>query len=98
MGAMTGVIRFIIVLIVSFGISVPLGTWRAISKKFSISWFAAIHLAVPIIYYFRVSNDFPYWTIPAFVAASLLGQVAGGSLKGRLGISRSSFHTQIKGE
>lgn len=45
-----------------------------------VSWFVSIHLAVPLIYFLRVSEVLAYWTIPTFVAAALLGQLSGGSL------------------
>lgn len=71
------VIELIIVLLVSVGLNIPLGMWRARTKKYSLSWFISIHLAVPLIYLLRVSTGLAYWTIPIFVASSLFGQLTG---------------------
>lgn len=77
---MAKVTSLIVVLLVAFGLNIPLGIWRAGVKKFSLSWFISIHLAVPLIYFLRVSEGLAYWTIPIFIAAALLGQFTGGSL------------------
>ena len=76
---MAKVIGMIVVLLASFGLNIPLGIWRAGVKKFSLSWFISIHLAVPLIYFLRVSEGLPYWTIPIFITAALLGQFSGSS-------------------
>jgi len=71
---------FVVVALVSFGFNIPLGLWRATTKKFSLSWFISIHLAVPMIYFLRVSQGLAYWTIPFFFATAIFGQITGGRL------------------
>lgn len=80
MDVLTLVTGFVVVALVSFALNIPLGLWRATTKKFSLSWFISIHLAVPLIYFLRVSQGLAYWTIPFFFAFAIFGQIAGGCL------------------
>ncbi len=80
MDMLSVVIGFMVVALISFGLNIPLGLWRATTKKFSLSWFISIHTAVPLIYYLRVSQGLNYWTIPFFFALAILGQIAGGRI------------------
>lgn len=65
-------------MIISFGLNVYLGIWRIKAKKFSLKWFIAIHITMPLIYMLRVSEGLGYWSIPLFVASAVLGQLVGG--------------------
>lgn len=57
--------------------NVPLGIWREHTKKFSPSWFAAVHAAVPFIAVLRKSVLMPKSAMAFTIAASILGQVIG---------------------
>ncbi|KAK9124314.1 hypothetical protein Sjap_013916 [Stephania japonica] len=57
--------------------NVPLGIWREHTKKFSPSWFVAVHAAVPIIAMLRKSVLMPKAAMAFTIAASILGQVIG---------------------
>lgn len=57
--------------------NVPLGIWREHTKKFSPSWFVAIHAAVPFIAMLRKSVLMPKTAMAFTIAASVLGQVIG---------------------
>ena len=57
--------------------NVPLGIWREHTKKFSPSWFAAVHAAVPFIAMLRKSVLMPKSAMAFTIAASILGQVIG---------------------
>lgn len=57
--------------------NVPLGIWREHTKKFSPSWFAAVHAAVPFIAMLRKSVLMPKTAMAFTIAASVLGQVIG---------------------
>ncbi|XP_054788481.1 uncharacterized protein LOC129294280 [Prosopis cineraria] len=57
--------------------NVPLGVWREHTKKFSPSWFAAVHAAVPFIAMLRKSVLMPKSAMAFTIAASVLGQVIG---------------------
>uniref|UniRef100_A0A2P2ILI4 Uncharacterized protein MANES_10G044300 n=1 Tax=Rhizophora mucronata TaxID=61149 RepID=A0A2P2ILI4_RHIMU len=57
--------------------NVPLGIWREHTEKFSPSWFAAVHAAVPFIAMIRKSVLMPKSAMAFTIAASVLGQVIG---------------------
>ncbi|KAL4575175.1 hypothetical protein LXL04_022017 [Taraxacum kok-saghyz] len=57
--------------------NVPLGIWREHTKKFSPSWFVAVHAAVPFIAMLRKSVLMPKSAMAFTIAASVLGQVIG---------------------
>ncbi|KAF8397653.1 hypothetical protein HHK36_016573 [Tetracentron sinense] len=57
--------------------NVPLGIWREHTQKFSPSWFAAVHAAVPFIAMLRKSVVMPKTAMAFTIAASVLGQVIG---------------------
>lgn len=66
-------------------LNVPMGYWRSMVKKFSVQWFLAVHLAVPIIYLLRMKSGLGYGYIPALVICAIVGQVIGGKLPGQVG-------------
>lgn len=57
--------------------NVPLGIWREHTEKFSPSWFAAVHAAVPFIAMLRKTVLMPKSAMAFTIAASVLGQVIG---------------------
>lgn len=57
--------------------NVPLGIWREHTQKFSLSWFIAVHAAVPFIAMLRKSVLMPKTAMAFTIAASILGQVVG---------------------
>ncbi|CAN1237820.1 hypothetical protein LINGRAPRIM_LOCUS1977 [Linum grandiflorum] len=57
--------------------NVPLGVWREHTEKFSLSWFTAVHAAVPFIGMLRKSILMPKSAMAFTIAASILGQVIG---------------------
>lgn len=85
------IMKLIIVELVSFGMNIPLGMWRVRTKKFSLGWFISLHLAVPLIYFLRVSQDLAYWTIPISIVSAVLGQLIGGWLNKKIGASEKFF-------
>ncbi|CAL5188395.1 unnamed protein product [Lathyrus oleraceus] len=58
-------------------LNVPLGMWKEHTLKFSLSWFAAVHAAVPFIAMLRKSVLMPKAAMALTIAASILGQVIG---------------------
>lgn len=58
-------------------LNVPLGVWKEHTVKFSLSWFAAVHAAVPFIAMLRKSVLMPKAAMALTIAASILGQVIG---------------------
>ncbi|KAJ7970424.1 Zinc finger B-box domain containing protein 1 isoform 1 [Quillaja saponaria] len=63
--------------ILGMAANVPLGIWREHTEKFSPSWFAAVHAAVPFIAMLRKSVLMPKSAMAFTIAASVLGQVIG---------------------
>lgn len=57
--------------------NVPLGVWKEHTEKFSVSWFVAIHAAVPFIAMLRKSVLMPKSAMALTIGASILGQVIG---------------------
>lgn len=57
--------------------NIPLGVWREHTKKFSLSWFTAVHAAVPFIAMLRKSVLLPKTAMALTIAGSILGQIIG---------------------
>ncbi|MBI5904849.1 MAG: hypothetical protein HZB86_04775 [Deltaproteobacteria bacterium] len=66
---------------VALVVNLPLGYAREGCRKFSLGWFACVHLSVPLIAYLRLDNHVSAWAIPAFLACAVLGQFAGGRIR-----------------
>ena len=66
-----------------FILNVPFGYWRAGVRKFSLAWFLAIHLPIPLIILLRIYSGlgFRLITFPVIIAAYFAGQFAGTRLK-----------------
>lgn len=62
------------------GVNVPFGYWRARVHRFSLAWFLAVHLPVPLVVALRVATGLGWRlsTFPIFVGAFCLGQWLGG--------------------
>jgi hypothetical protein len=67
-------------------INLPFGWWRGGVRKFSFSWFVAVHAPVPLVAGVRILSGLGWHlaTFPFFVAAYFLGQIAGARLRRRL--------------
>jgi hypothetical protein len=65
-----------------FLINLPFGWWRAGLRKFSPSWFVAIHAPIPFAIALRLISGlgFRWATLPLFVGAYFGGQFAGSRL------------------
>ncbi|XP_042003221.1 uncharacterized protein LOC121752296 [Salvia splendens] len=57
--------------------NIPLGVWREHTRKFSPSWFIAVHAAVPFIAMLRKSVLMPKTAMAITIAGSILGQIIG---------------------
>ena len=69
----------------TFVLNLPFGWWRSSLRKFSPSWFIAIHAPVPLIVALRYALGLPFrWiTLPLFVACYFGGQAVGARLRQR---------------
>ena len=61
-------------------LNVPMGYWRNAVRKYSVQWFLAIHLAVPLIFLVRVKAGLGLIYVPVLIVSALLGQLIGGRL------------------
>ncbi|XP_009798038.1 uncharacterized protein LOC107820392 [Nicotiana tabacum] len=69
--------KVLVIGVLCMAANVPLGIWREHTEKFSPSWFAAVHAAVPFIGILRKSVLMPKTAMAFTIAASVLGQVIG---------------------
>nr|XP_043613732.1 uncharacterized protein LOC122585668 [Erigeron canadensis] len=69
--------KVLVIGVIGMAANVPLGIWREHTKKFSPSWFAAVHAAVPFIGMLRKSVLMPKSAMAFVIASSVLGQVIG---------------------
>lgn len=60
--------------------NIPMGYLRSKTRKFSLPWFLAIHLAIPLIFFLRVKAGLGYDFIPELVLFAISGQILGGKL------------------
>jgi hypothetical protein len=70
--------RLLEVMVVVVLVTLPFGFWRAYTRKFSLRWFLAIHLPVPLVFLARFEAHLSYYFIPFTCTAFLVGQFAGG--------------------
>ncbi len=75
--------KLFLVLLVTFVLNLPFGAWRQGFRKFSLPWWLAIHLPIPLVIAFRIGLGIPYATVPLVIGAAVLGQWVGGRLKKR---------------
>jgi hypothetical protein len=75
-------LRLLIVAVIVFIINFPFGYWRDTVKKFSLYWFLAVHLPVPLVVLVRIYSNLGFQLIsyPVVVGAFFLGQYAGARL------------------
>jgi len=64
-------------------VNLPFGFWRQGTRKFSPSWFVAVHGPVPVVAGMRILAGV-HWelrTLPVLVGAYFTGQFLGGRLR-----------------
>lgn len=58
-------------------ITLPFGFYRSYTRRFSLRWFLAVHVPVPLVFLARVEAHLSYTFIPftclAFAVAQILG-------------------------
>ncbi|KAG8380478.1 hypothetical protein BUALT_Bualt06G0019500 [Buddleja alternifolia] len=69
--------KILVIGVLGMAMNIPLGIWREHTEKFSPSWFAAVHAAVPFIGMLRKCVLMPKTAMALTIAASILGQVIG---------------------
>ena len=71
--------KLFVIGIIVFLINLPCGYWRSKVKRFSVKWFLAIHISIPIVYSIRIYEGIG-WEVSSFivlVGAYFLGQFIG---------------------
>jgi hypothetical protein len=80
-------------------LNLPFGYWRSHTQKFSLLWFLAVHLPVPLIIVLRLLSGIGWHmaTYPLFVGSFIVGQFIGGKLKypHSLNVSFSYFFLRL---
>ena len=66
--------------------NIPFGYWRSNVRVFSLQWFLAIHIPVPLIIALRLLTDigFAWHTYVFLVSAFFLGQKTGSFIMKRI--------------
>jgi len=64
-------------------LNIPFGYWRAGERRFSLPWFLAVHIPVPLVVGLRIllALGWRFTTFPVLVSAFFLGQFLGGALR-----------------
>lgn len=70
--------NIIVVSIISLGINILLGKYRARFSKMTLMWWLMIHASIPLIVTLRIYLDTPKIAIPLFIILAIIGQVIGG--------------------
>ena len=63
-------------------LNIPFGFWRRGTRRFTLPWFLAVHLPVPVVVGLRVfsSLGWRFTTFPVLIASFFFGQFFGGKL------------------
>jgi hypothetical protein len=61
----------------ALGVNVPLGIWRRGLRRFSLTWFVAIHASIPLLVAMRLTLVRPNWVIPPEIVLAVIGQLIG---------------------
>ncbi len=79
---MSGLPTWVLALLVVL-LNLPFGYWRAGTRRYSIPWFLAIHIPVPLAVGLRMQAGMTWQlsTLPVFVGAFFLGQFLGGRVR-----------------
>ncbi len=69
--------------ILGVALNIPFGSYRLLTRKFSLAWWLSIHLPIPILIILRsLLFQLPTWSIAVSLAAAVGGQIIGGRLPG----------------
>jgi hypothetical protein len=65
-------------------VNLPFGYWRAGVRRFSVAWFLAVHLPVPVAIALRLLSGLGWRlsALPILVGAYFCGQFLGGKIRG----------------
>lgn len=65
-------------------LNIPFGFWRAVTRRFTLHWFLAVHAPVPIVIGLRLAAHLEWRiaTVAVLMVAFFAGQFVGGKLRG----------------
>ncbi len=84
----------VLVALAAVVLNLPMGYWRASTRKFTWQWFLAIHLPIPLIFLLRQGMGLSMGFIPLMFACAIVGQLAGGRVRSR---SVRTWHAEGSG-
>jgi hypothetical protein len=66
-----------------FLFNIPFGYWRAGVRKFSVPWFLAVHIPVPVAVGLRllVHLGWRFYLLPLWIGVFFAGQFFGGKIR-----------------
>ncbi|QAR33840.1 hypothetical protein EP073_10635 [Geovibrio thiophilus] len=67
----------VLICIAAVILNLPFGYLRRFTKRFSLAWFACIHIPIVFIAVIRISTHTPWAFAPLFLAMGILGQMIG---------------------
>ena len=71
-------VKILLFVVIVVAANLPFGSYRNITRKFSVAWFLSIHLPIPFVLVMRVIVfKLPLWTIPISLTADIAGQILG---------------------
>ena len=79
-------LKITIISLIILLINIPFGYWRSNVKKFSLQWFLAVHVPIPLIVVLRIYSDigFIWYTYPFLIGSFFFGHRVGGYILNRL--------------
>ncbi|MDP1809548.1 MAG: hypothetical protein Q8L35_08445 [Actinomycetota bacterium] len=85
--------KLIVFVIVGTALNIPFGSYRRLTRKFSVAWLLSIHLPVLFLILLRsVAFHLPVWSIAFSLASAVAGQIIGDrSPRCGLGVRRLLF-------
>lgn len=73
--------KLLVFTLLAIVLNIPFGSYRLLTRKFSLAWWLAIHLPIPVIIILRkVAFNLPLWVIPISIASAVVGQIYGGKI------------------
>ncbi|GAB1536896.1 hypothetical protein ADMFC3_25270 [Geovibrio sp. ADMFC3] len=70
----------VVICIAAVILNLPFGYLRRFTRRFSLAWFACIHIPIVFIAIIRISTHTPWAFAPLFLALGIMGQIIGHRL------------------
>jgi hypothetical protein len=71
-----------ILVALAVALNLPFGAWRLTTMRYSLLWFLAIHVPIPLLIVVRLAMGYGYALAPFLVAGAVAGQLLGARLYG----------------